>query len=461
MPYILAVYRWLVCALLAAAPAQARGDGIAIVGGSPRAIGRAGAATVGDDGGGALLINPAAMARRDTVRVQLGLTAIEDDVRWRGATDAAPLSGGQAGSRFAPLGAAIAGLGNWVVGLGAMTAAVSDRSLARPGDIAGPVGSEYDYRYAGISGAYRRDTVALGIARRIGSSIALGLSLGASLVRVTERRRIWAGFASRGPVGEPTSDVDLTIAARDPLSPSAVAGLLYAPEDTQIELGVSVGWARAVKLDGAVDALGSPLAGGFGPSIAQTAAPRATLSIDQPVAVRAGGRYVGDHVVAELDGDLWIAPAGSESAVWSVRGIQIADPSRGAVDLTRLPSRISQHSHVALRFAVDAELIPGFLWATAGYALSTLGTPAERLSPSFGDLGGHSVGIGLETTAGDFTVTLGWARTWSPAITAPSELAFDNPFAAGGDGPVFPGSYSSSLDQIGVLVEGELGRTAR
>src|SRR5262245_37924698 len=53
-----AVNRAVMCALVALAPARAHADGIAIVGGSPRAIGRAGAATVGDDGGGALLINP-------------------------------------------------------------------------------------------------------------------------------------------------------------------------------------------------------------------------------------------------------------------------------------------------------------------------------------------------------------------------------------------------------------------
>ncbi|HEY6180440.1 MAG TPA: hypothetical protein VIX73_38620, partial [Kofleriaceae bacterium] len=64
----------------------ARADGIAIVGGSPRAIGRAGAATVGDDGGGALLINPAAMARRDTTRAELGASTTEDDIEWQ--TDA-------------------------------------------------------------------------------------------------------------------------------------------------------------------------------------------------------------------------------------------------------------------------------------------------------------------------------------------------------------------------------------
>ena len=38
--------------------------------------------------------------------------------------------------------------------------------------------NRYNYRYAGITGSYRRDTVALGVARRLGDSRALGVSLG-------------------------------------------------------------------------------------------------------------------------------------------------------------------------------------------------------------------------------------------------------------------------------------------
>jgi hypothetical protein len=108
--------------------------------------------------------------------------------------------------------------------------------------------------------------------------------------------------------------------------------------------------------------------------------------------------------------------------------------------------------------AVDVELLPGFLWATGGYAYSSRGTPVQRLSPSFGDLGGHTLGLGLETTAGGFTVTLGWSRTWSLSANTPSQLQLDNPFAAG-DGPVLPGKYGGSFDQIGILVEAELAPT--
>lgn len=448
------VDRRVVCALVALAPVQARADGIAIIGGSPRAIGRAGAATVGDDGGGALLINPAAMARRDSTRGQLGIAVIEDAVHWQSDTRDAPLSSGQAGSRLVPFGAAIASVGNWIIGAGVMTAAVSDRSLPPPGEMSGDLGSSFDYRYVGIAGAYRRDTLAIGAARRIGDSLALGLSVGASLVSVTEHRRIWAGFGGRDTLGDPKNDVDLTLTATDLFAPSAVAGAMYAPDDAPIELGASVAWARTVRLDGTASAFGNPPKG---PAVVYTCSPRASLEVRQPLTVRAGGRYVGEHVVAELDGDLWVAPAAAESTAWQVSGIRIVDSASSEVhvDLRKLPSRIAQHTHVALRTAVDAELIPGFLWATGGYAFSTLATPAARLSPSFGDLGGHTVGLGLETTAGGFTVTLGWSRTWSLSTRAPTALQLDNPFVAG-DGPVPSGVYGGSIDQVGILIEGEL-----
>lgn len=445
------MHRRVICAVIALAPGRGLADGIAIVGGSPRAIGRAGAATVGDDGGGALLINPAAMARRDTLRAQLGVAVIEDEVSWLSDTRNAPRSSSQAGSSLAPLGAVIGAIGSWVLGAGVMTSGVLDRSLPRPGDVQGDLGNDFDYRYAGIAGSYRRDTLALGAARRIGSSLALGLSLGASQVRVAEHRRLWAGFDGRDVVGDPSGDVDLQLSATAELTPSVVAGVLYAPEDAQIELGASIGWSGIARLDGKVDGTGTVM----GPRVDYTGSRAAHLDVRQPITVRAGGRYVGDRVVAELDGDLWVARDGADAAVWSLDGVRVVDVSQVATDLRRLPSRIAQHTHVAVRTAIDVELLPGFLWATGGYAYANLAAPADRLGPSFGDLGGHTLGLGLEATSGGATISLGWSRTWSLATRAPSVLGLDNPFAAG-DGPVPSGSYDGTLDQVGLLVELEL-----
>src|SRR5262249_43093560 len=148
--------RCVICAMLAIAATRARADGTAVVGGSPRAIGRAGAGTVGDDGGGALLVNPAALARRDESRAEVGLAFVDDPVAWQSAAPNAPRSRGQNGSAAAPLAAVAFSAGDWILGAGVLTAAASEREMAKPGDLPNAsLNHAFDYRYAGISGAMR------------------------------------------------------------------------------------------------------------------------------------------------------------------------------------------------------------------------------------------------------------------------------------------------------------------
>jgi hypothetical protein len=433
----------------------AHADGIAIVGGSPRAIGRAGAGTVGDDGGGALLVNPAALARRDEWRAQAGIALVSDPISFQSSTSDAPLSRGQGSPAIAPLVAVAAGFGDWILGAGVMTSSASERSLARPGDIAdNSLGAAYDYRYAGIAGSYRRDTATIGAARRFGESVAVGASLGVSRVAVSELRRVWAGFGGRDPVGSPAyGDIDVQLGGVSDFAPSAVVGVLYAPGDAPIELGASVAWMRDVHVHGGASGVGDERdTPRTGPAV-DAATVSDSLVVQQPWTVRAGARYLGERVVAELDGDLWIAPRGADSATWSVDGLGVEDTRSGVrAPIADVPSRISQHTHAAVRTAVDVAVVRGFLWATIGYAYSTAGTPAAHLSPTFGDLGGNTLAFGLEGTAGTMTVTLGWSRTWELPTTAPSTLMLDNPFRAG-DGSVPGGRYSGSIDQLGVLVE--------
>jgi hypothetical protein len=205
-----------------------------------------------------------------------------------------------------------------------------------------------------------------------------------------------------------------------------------------------------VDLDGRTVALGTV----GGPSVG-VESPSSTLTVRTPVSVRAGGRYVGERIVAELEGDLWIATAGSALTKWQVHGIHVIDPASVITNLDQVPSRLSQRTHVAARSAIDVELISGFLWATGGYAFSTGSTPANRLSPTFGDLGGHTGAVGFEITGGGFTVTLGMSRTWYRETRAPTVLELDNPFQAG-DRAIFNGNYDGSVDQIGFLLEAEL-----
>jgi len=460
LPYSGAVRRLrafrAICAIcVLASGSHALAGGLVITGGSPRAIGRAGTGTVGDDGSGALLVNPAALARRETLRVQLGVAIADDELAWYGPSDA-PTARDQAGSPIAPAGAVIGAVGPWVIGAGAMTASVIERQLGLPRDLpASQLANEFEYRYAGIAGALRRDAITLGLARRLGDSVAVGLAVAGSRITLRETRRVWAGFAGRDTLGDPALDVTLGFEG-DAYAASAVAGVLVAPLDTPLELAASLAWMQTLDVDAAAAATSAVAT--TAPRV-ELADPSATLRVQQPWTARAGARYLGERYVIELGGDLWIYPRAAAAArpSWEVSGITIVDRSGVATPLARLPSRLSQRKHGAIRGAVDVELIAGFLWATTGYAYTTGATASSRLSPSFGDLGGHTLALGLEGTAGGVTLAFGWSRTWSIAHDQRDPaLRLDNPFAAG-DLAVPRGSYDGSIDQIGLLLDVELG----
>ena len=440
-----------ICATVCA-PGNVRADGMVVVGGSPRAVGRAGADTVGDDGGGALLVDPAALARRDVARVQVGLSFIDDNVTWQPDDVGAPVARGQIGSIAVPLVAFELGVGDWVIGVGGMTAAVSDRSLTRPDLPPTAFGTQFEYRYAGLGGGVRRDTLTGGAARRLGDEVAVGFALGASRVQVAETRDVWAGFAGIHPhLGDPRDDITLALTGEDRFVPSAVGGLMLAPEDTPLELAVSVSWSGPARLE--ADVASAETEGG--PRVARLT-PHAKLDLAQPWTIRTGARYAGERWIAELDGDLWVFPSTASHETWSISGILVQ--SRAVeVHLTDLPSRLAPKTHGAVRGAVDFALMPGFLWLTAGYAVTTPGTGGSRLSPTFADLGGHTFAFGLEANAGGLTVTLGVSRTYALAQHPDrSDFRLDNPFNAS-DTTIPLGSYGGTTTQVGVLIDAELG----
>ena len=442
------------CLVLACEPVIAHAGGL-VTTSSPRSIGRAGTATVGDDGGGALLVNPAAIARRDTKRGELGVVFVDDELDWQSDAEGAPNVRDQAPSSVAPYAAAFASFGGWTLGVGLMTSAVSDRSLRRPTDVADPanIDEAFDFRYAGIAGGVRRDTFTAGIARRLGDSLALGIGVAASRVSVIEIRRMWAGFSGRDDIGSAVNDLEIGFEGADSFVPSAVAGLLFIAEESPLELGASVAWIDTAKIDADVVAIGTrPMGPSASPDVA-----RASLGYQHPVTFRAGARYVGTRLVGELGGEVAVAKRSAENTEWTIRGMQVIDgPSGAMAELAAVPSRISLRTHGAVRASVDIEMIAGFLWATAGYAHVIGSVTSTKQSPTFGDLGGETLGLGLEGRAGGFTFTLGWARTWSRARSIrESSLALDNPFL-GGDAAVPAGVYDASIDQIGILIDAEL-----
>jgi hypothetical protein len=463
-------YRRVVRALLAVLVALVASTAVAIaeapvVGGrSPRTIGRAGVGTASDDGGGALLVNPAGLARRSAWRLQLATAFVDDEMYWLDSASA-PASRDQSSSRLLPLAAIEGAVGDaWIVGAGVMTTARSERVLRRPGRIPPEdFGNSFAYRYAGLSGAIRRDTLTIGAARRLGDTVAIGLSLGGSRVGISEERRLWAGNTDRvvlgasmpDELGDPRYDVELALTGTDAFIPSAVAGVLLAPADSRIELAASVAWSAPARAEGDVAAVGTP------PSIAvELASPHAQIEVEQPLSFRTGARWLGEHWIAEVGADLWWFPHHAKQTDWEVDGVTVVDTTtvgvRRDAALDRIPSRLSTRTHGALRAAIDVELISGFLWATGGYAYTTGGTPGARLSTTFGDLGGHTAALGLEANAGGFTITFGWARTWSIRDPEPvTKWRFDNPLGTG-DGSIATGTFDGSTDMIGVSIDAEI-----
>src|SRR5690606_16564452 len=121
-------------------------------------------------------------------------------------SDRSPASG-------APLLAASTSIGPVVVGLAALVDGRLERTMPAPelGQPDADVARLFPHRYGGLDVSYRRRTVVLGAATRVGEWLGLGLSAGGSDLELLERRRIWAGFAGRDPVAQPGRDLDLTI----------------------------------------------------------------------------------------------------------------------------------------------------------------------------------------------------------------------------------------------------------
>jgi hypothetical protein len=274
-----------------------------------------------------------------------------------------------------------------------------------------------------------------------------------SRVEIGEARALWANHV-QAAVGDPNHDVEVSLDGTDWFAPGAVAGVLVAPPDTRVELAASVAWTADVHATGDVTA---HRWAADGPGVTVTgAAGSARLDVRQPITIRTGVRWLGDRWSAEIGGDLWIFPHAADETTWRVDGLRVIDASNVATDITRVPSRLSTRSHGALRGALDVELIEGFLWATGGYAYTSAPTSTAHLSTTFGELGGHTMGLGLEAAAGGFTITLGWAREWS--VKRPvggSVWRHDNPFAGGPDAAIPGGTYDAATDLVGVSIDAE------
>jgi hypothetical protein len=443
----------LVCLalLLAGGVAHAGGPGELT---PPRAVGRAGVGTVSDDGAGAVLASPAALARRDSRRVQLGAVVLDDGLSHAPDRAMAPVARAQNAPAVLPAGAAITGLGPVVVGL-AVAFDRAGRTLAAPdpGLSSESIQQFFAYRYAGMSARYERRTVGLGAAARVTDWLAIGATATLSFIRIEERRRIWAGFTSRlVDVGDPAYDVDVALSGDDNAVPGAVFGAFVAPTQLPLEVAASVAWTNQVHASGSgVDAFAQNTAN-LAIDTDEGATATARLDVPADTTIRAGARYLGDRFTIEAGFDASL-PRDRGPPAWRVDHTRVVDVLTGRSEPLAMTSRFAPRRRYAARAAVDLEVVTGFVWLTAGYAFRTPGSRADRIAPTTADLGGHTAALGVEIAAGGFTASLGWARTFSPSRTVVgTSFGLDDPFD-----PVVTtaglGDYRASRDLVGLVVE--------
>jgi hypothetical protein len=445
-----------IVAMSGLSPRAARADGLAELP-TARAVGRAGTGLVSDDGAGAVLLAPAGLARRDVARGQLGALVVDHDLTFD-ADEPVIEPERPADTRLivdrsepllAPLVAVQRGVGPVVLGAAFATTAERERRLPvpLPDELEADVVRLFPHRYAGMSSSVRRRAVALAAAWRATDWLAVGAGASLSRVEIAERRRLWAGFLGRSDdLSSDEHDIEVMLDGHDAAVPAVTLSALIAPASAPLEIAVAIGWSDAARIDGRARASSDGTA-------AVTARAAARLDIAAPWTARAGVRWLGERWAAELGADLWILPDGVDAPGWRLDGLVATDVTGVTAAIDDLPSRLAQRSHGALRGALDLEVLEGFVWLTGGWAWSGAAVPDDRLSPTFADLGGHTAAVGVEVTAGGFTVAGGWSRSFTASHrTRRGAAVRDNPFDAG-TVPSSAGRYDTARDAIGISLE--------
>lgn len=415
--------------------------------GGDRAVGRVGATLVSDDGGLAVLRNPAGLARRAQRRAQLALAFTSDRV-----AEARPgRRTARTGQPARPTSLVFAAGATGPLSIGAVFATDDDeRALPTPGPLLPPelVARDFDHRYAGLGARTQRSTIAVGVAARVTDWLALGVTGSVAVLGFEERRRLWAGFSGRDEVGAPQRDLDVTLRGDDGAVPGAVFGALIAPASLPLELAASVAFANAATLVG-----GATLAADAAELTLDADGATAAVTLPSETTARLGARWLGERWSVEVAGSWCRVRRAGAAPTWAIARARLVDRVGVATELTRVPSRAGRVSHGALAVAGEFALLPGLLWLTAGAAYLGAASPAGAMTATLGAPARLTLGAGLEASVGDVAVTLGAAHGWLRATSlAGSTLGYDDPFApAAGD--VGVATIDGSIDTVGVSVE--------
>ncbi len=442
--------------MTAARPALAGGLEFDVLG--ARAIGRAGAVAVSADDGTALLLNPAGMARRTSLRVQIG-TAIHDDAASFEAADASvtgsPLVEDLGQPTSAPFLAVQGAVGPFVLGAAYLENGDRSRLLPAPerNQLPEDVSRLYPHRYGGTSLGYHRRMIAAGAAIRAASWLGVGVALNASDVRLSEERSVWAGLEIRADdtVGDPLRDLALAVDGRDRFVPGASVGLLVAPPQLPMEIALDASASLDAGLAGSAMLEKTRTDDYPEPVLSADPSSRATLAM--PLSLRAGLRYLGDRVLVEANGELTIFRGAGATPTWTLEGVGARRAPGVEGTLDEVPSLVDQRDYATGRLAADIEVARGFLWLSVGYAVRAAAAHREALSPVNADLGGHTIGLGAEGQWHGTTLTIGYAHTFARSVRVDgSQLLLVNPFDAG-TMVIGNGRYQRVHDAFGVAME--------
>ena len=440
-------------AILIAPARPASADGLESA--SARAIGRAGAAMVGDDGGTALLTSPGGLVRRDLWRMQLGMSLHDRDLDYRARSSAGspPAIADHGQPTVAPELALQGSLGPVVTGVAYLEPTAMTRALpeALPITRFPEIEADFSHRYAGTALAYRERTLTAGAAIRAGEWLGLGASLGVTHLRLTERRHVWAGMTGRDQLGDPRHDLAVTTSG-SALGVTGAAGALLAPPSLPLELAASVRLSGGARVRGpaAASQVGAVIDRPDFPAVT-LASPTAAVRLPPVLVARAGARWLGERALVEIGGDV-TAPLTTAGA-WRITGVQVTDASGAVAEIAAMPLLLDRQVHGAARAAAEVEAIPGFLWLSVGYAYRTRATPLRRTTPAFADLGGHTMAAGIEVYGSGMVLSVGYAHTAPTTRTVTSgDLRSMNPFDAGTEA-VGLGTYRSAHDAFGAALE--------
>jgi hypothetical protein len=421
-------------------PGTAGADVLDAALGNARAVGRAGATMLSDDGAGALLRNPAALARRSELRFQVGAILRRTQSHLR-ASDRQIVEHGAPQTR--PTVALAGGVGDrLVLGASWLPALALRRQLPEPAFDEDPlqVEARYPHRHGGMTLHQERSLALAGAAWRLGDAVGIGLALGLGRTRLREQRIAWLGRdpTQPRPLREYVLDLD-----GERLALAAAAGVLVAPPSLPLELGIAADLGAAQELRGRAEL--RPLRSEQ--NLVQAGAPT-SLALPAQLTVRAGLRYLGERAIVELGAELEETPGANEPAHWRIDTLQVADETGATATLDGVAALRAPSQRVALRGAVDVELIRGFLWLTTGYAWKS--AASDRLWAAAGEPASHTVAAGIEGQWDGIALQLGYARSLSrTAAASPPELIA--PFAA--PAPGAPLGVRRHQDAVALAVE--------